>query len=282
MTLEPKREVGEVGLEPVLLGVLRGRGLEAADHGVDGLFQFQNFALGIDRDFLLEVALGHGGGDGGDVADLVGEVGRHAIDIVGQFLPGAGHALDLSLAAELALGADLARHARHLAREHAELIDHRVDGLAGAEELPSQRVALNFEEDFLREVALGHGADDAGNFVRSREELSDEGVDVLNLLGPGTLNTAEVHKVFDLAILVDELGDALNFAGEFLFSRDTLVERFGDLAVDTGPLDGKADGEVAVVDGGEGFEEKAGVELAVGVGGLRVFGGHGRVYLRFR
>ena len=36
----------------------------------------------------------------------------------------SGH---LRLAAELALGADLARHARHLGRERVELIDHRVD-----------------------------------------------------------------------------------------------------------------------------------------------------------
>src|SRR3712207_9427344 len=34
---------------------------------------------------------------------------------------------DLRLTAELALGADLARDARHLGRERVELVDHRVD-----------------------------------------------------------------------------------------------------------------------------------------------------------
>ena len=36
-------------------------------------------------------------------------------------------ALDLRLAAEAALGADLARDARDLVRERSELVDHRVD-----------------------------------------------------------------------------------------------------------------------------------------------------------
>ena len=43
----------------------------------------------------------------------------HAVDVLGQVAPGAGHALDLGLAAELALGADLARDARDLVGERA-------------------------------------------------------------------------------------------------------------------------------------------------------------------
>ena len=39
------------------------------------------------------------------------------VDAVGQILPGAGDAGHVGLAAELALGADLARDARHLAGE---------------------------------------------------------------------------------------------------------------------------------------------------------------------
>jgi len=38
---------------------------------------------------------------------------------------------------------------------------------------------------------------------------------------------------------------------------------------------GGADGEVAVFDGGEGLEEKAGVDLTGGVVVRSVFGGHG-------
>jgi hypothetical protein len=72
------------------------------------------------------------------------------VDVVGQVLPGAGDALDLGLAAELALGADLARDAGHLAGEGVELIDHRVDGVLELEDL-----ALHVDGDLLAEVAVG-------------------------------------------------------------------------------------------------------------------------------
>ena len=49
---------------------------------------------------------------------------------LGQAAPRAGDALDLGLAAELALGADLARDARDLVGERDELVDHRVDRAA--------------------------------------------------------------------------------------------------------------------------------------------------------
>jgi hypothetical protein len=69
------------------------------------------------------------GGDLRDVAHLTGQVRRHRVDVVGEILPRAGHAGDLRLAAELALGADLARDAADLGGEAVELIDHRVDGV---------------------------------------------------------------------------------------------------------------------------------------------------------
>ena len=72
--------------------------------------------LHVDGDLLREVAVGDGGGDLGDVAHLGGEV--RAIELtlsVRSFqvpaTPGTSR-----LTAELALGADLARDARHLAR----------------------------------------------------------------------------------------------------------------------------------------------------------------------
>ena len=49
------------------------------------------------------------------------------------------------LAAELALRADLARHARDLGRERRELVDHRVDRV-----LQLQDLALDVDRDLLR------------------------------------------------------------------------------------------------------------------------------------
>ena len=51
----------------------------------------------------------------------------------------------LRLAAELAFGADFARHARHFGGEGGELLDHRVDDLADAQELAAQRAAVDLD-----------------------------------------------------------------------------------------------------------------------------------------
>src|SRR5262249_58554782 len=105
-----------------------------------------------------EDARGDGGGDGGDVADLGGEVAGHEVDGVGQVLPGPRQALDAGLAAEPAFGADLAGHAGHFRGEGAELVHHRVDGVLQLEEL-----ALDVHGDLLRQVAVGHGGGDVGD-----------------------------------------------------------------------------------------------------------------------
>ena len=80
------------------------------------------------------------------------------VDVVGQVLPRAGDAADLGLAAELALGADLLRDARHLRGEGAELIDHDVDRALQLEDL-----ALGVDGDLLRQVAVGDGGRDVGD-----------------------------------------------------------------------------------------------------------------------
>ena len=52
------------------------------------------------------------------------------------------HAAHFGLAAELALGADLARHARHFGGEAVELVHHRVDGV-----LQLKNFALHLDGD---------------------------------------------------------------------------------------------------------------------------------------
>ena len=71
-------------------------------------FQLENFAAHIDGDFAREIALGDGGGDFGDVADLIGQVARHGVDAFGEIFPGAGDAFHFGLAAQFAFGADFA------------------------------------------------------------------------------------------------------------------------------------------------------------------------------
>ena len=89
----------------------------------------QDLAAHVDGDLLGEVAVGHGDRHLGDVADLRGEIVGHGVDVIGEVLPGPGHAFHLRLAAELAFGAHFAGHAADLAGECVELIDHRVHGI---------------------------------------------------------------------------------------------------------------------------------------------------------
>ena len=62
------------------------------------------------------------------------------------------------LAAELALGADLAGHAGHLGGEGVELVHHRVDGVLQLEDL-----APHVDGDLLGQVAVGDGGGDLGD-----------------------------------------------------------------------------------------------------------------------
>ena len=74
----------------------------------------------------------------GDVADLGGQVAGHRVDGLGQVLPAAGHRRHGRLAAELALGADLAGDPGDLGGEQRELVDHAVEH---GGDLVEQRVA---------------------------------------------------------------------------------------------------------------------------------------------
>ena len=78
LALQHAGELGEVGLQPVLLAVAF-RGLaQVGDHRVDVVLQLGHLAPRIDLNRAGQVALGHGGGDLGDGAHLGGEVGRPA------------------------------------------------------------------------------------------------------------------------------------------------------------------------------------------------------------
>ena len=105
-----------------------------------------------------QVAVRHRGGHLRDVADLSGQVAGHGVHAVRQILPGSGHAAHIGLAAQLAFGADFARHARHFRGEGAELIHHGVDGV-----LQLQNFAAHIHRDLARQVALRDGR---GDFAR--------------------------------------------------------------------------------------------------------------------
>ena len=144
--------------------------------------------------FLRQVAVRDRDRHVGDVAHLGGQVGGHRVDALGQVLPHAGHVRHLRLAAELAVGADLARHARHFRGEHAELLDHGVDDGRRAQELALQRPAVDVEPHGLQQIALRHGGDRARHLGRRPQQIVDQRVDRALHLAPGAGGEAELAR----------------------------------------------------------------------------------------
>ena len=164
---------------------------------------------------------------------------------------------DLRLTAELALGADLARDARDLRRERAELLDHRVDDLGRAQELalertrPSISSAMVCERSPLATAPMTRATSVVG--------CTRSAISVL------TCSMRACHwppappsdgALVDLALLADDLADARELLRRALLELDDVVERVGDLAGDAGVLDRQADGEVALLDGQQRREQQ--------------------------
>src|SRR5262249_51255492 len=145
----------------------------------------------------------------GNAAHLGGKIGSHHVDVVGQVLPGAGHALDDRLAAELALGADLAGHARHLRGEGGELIDHRVDGVLQLEDL-----APDVNRNLLAQAAGGSCGRDLGDVAHLPGQVGGHRVDVVGQVLPDAGDALDLRLAAELAFGADLAGDAGDLGGE--------------------------------------------------------------------
>src|SRR5262245_28234475 len=249
----------------------RGERAQLIDHRVDGFLELQDLATHVDRDLLREVAIGDRDRHLGQVPNLPGEIGRHRVDAVGQVLPDAGHLAHLRLAAELALGADLARDARHLRGEHAELLDHRVDDGGGAQELAFERPPVDVEAHRLQQVALREGGDRAGDLRGWPQQIVNQRVDGDFHLAPGAVRQAELHPLAGLAFATHDMADALELLRHALVGGDDLVEGVGNLAEDPDLVARHADGEVAHAHGLQRIQQivqlghGTAVETAVGI-----------------
>ena len=240
---------------------LGGERAELVHHRVDGVLQLEQLALDVHGDLLRQVAHGNGGRHVGDVAHLTGEVLRHRVDAVGQVLPGAGDALHLGLAAELAFRAHLARDARHLDGEGAELLHHGVDGLCSAQEFAFEGPALDLERHALGKVALRDRADDARNLARGMHEVFHERVHGFDVLAPEAAHVAQVCPLLELAFLADHAAQARKLGLRPDVELDHVVEGLRDLAGDAGPRDGELGAAVALLDGEESVEEHRGLAV---------------------
>ncbi len=240
-------------------GHFAGEAVQLIDHRVDGVLQLQDLAAHVDGDLLRQVAVGDRGRHLGDVAHLAGQVGGHEVDVVGEVLPGAGDARHLGLAAELALGADLAGDAGHFAGEGVELIDHRVDGL-----LQAQDLARGIDGDLLRQVAAGHRDGDVGDVADLGGEVGGQQVDVVGEVLPGAGDAGHLGLAAELALGADLAGDAGHFAGEAVQLVDHRVDGLLELQDLAAHVDGDLLGEVAARDGGGHLGDVADLRREVG------------------
>ena len=156
-------------------------------HAVDRLSEFGDLALGVNFEFQVQVAVGNGSHDFGNTAHLARQVARHEIDVVGEVLPGTRHAFHLCLAAQAAFRADLARDARDLRGERAELVDHGVDGVLELFDL-----ALDVDRNLFREVARRHGGRDLGDVTNLAGQVAGHEVDALGEVLPRTRHAFHV------------------------------------------------------------------------------------------
>ena len=224
----------------------RGERAELIDHRVDGFLELQNLAAHIDGDLLGQVAVGHGDGHVGDVADLRREVAGHLVDRLGEILPHARHALHLRLAAELAFGADFARHARHFRGEDRELLDHRVDELRRAQELALERAAVDLQLHRLPEIALGHRADGARDFRRRPHQIVEQRVEGIDLRRPAADRAGQRHALLEPAFLADRHAQPRDLVRDAILMGDRLIESLGNPAVRAGPIRRQPHREIAV------------------------------------
>src|SRR6185312_998102 len=224
---------------------LAGEGVELVDHSVQRFLELKDFARHVHGDLLRQVAFGHGGGDLGDVADLAGQVRRHRVDAVGEVLPGAGDAAHQRLSAELALGADLARDARHFARKRVELVDHRVDRV-----LELKDFAAHVHGDLLRQVAVCDRRRYVGDVADLRGQVRRHRVDALGQVLPGSGDAEHVGLAAEPALGADLARHARHFAGEGVELVHHRIQGFLQLKDFARHVHGDLLGEVAARDRG--------------------------------
>src|SRR5207247_1866737 len=161
----------------------------------------------------------------------------------------------------------------------AELIDHRVDGLADAEEFALERRPFVFQGNALRQIALGDAADDTSHFLGRLHEVADESVDRFNPGAPGTGDGAERGPLLNPPFLADYFADAGKLACAVLQEINYVVKGFSERRFAAGAVVRKPDGKITLLDGTQGGEEMLGLDddggrlgsrhSALGVGGLR-------------
>src|SRR5690606_14106777 len=209
LALQHAAEAGEVGLEPVLFGVLERLIFQVTDHLVDRILERCHFARGFDRDRARQVALGHRGRHVGDRAHLVGQIGGELVHVVGEIAPQAGRTGHARLTAELAFDADLAGHVRHLVAERGKRLDHSVDRFGQRRDF-----ALGIERQLAPQVALRDGGNDVGDAAYLVGQVVRHQVHVVGEVLPCAADARHLRLSTQLAFGADFTRHARHFGRE--------------------------------------------------------------------
>ena len=180
--------------------------VQLVHHGVDGVLQFEDFAFHVDRDLARQVSARNGSGDLSDVSNLSRQVASHGIDGVREIFPGAADSRHLSLAAQFSLGADLAGHASHFARERVQLVHHGIDGVLKFEDF-----ALYVDRNLAGQVSTSNGGGHLRDVADLSRQVAGHRVHGVCEIFPGSSNSGNLR----LAAKSTIGADLASHAGDF-------------------------------------------------------------------
>ena len=178
-------------------------------HRVHGVLELQDFALGIDRNFLREVAARNRGRDFRDVSDLGGQIVGEQVDVVGQILPRARDVWHFGLRAQFAFDADRFGDAGDLLGEDCQRLGHAVERVGQRRDL-----ALGRDFQFLRQVAVGDRRDDLDDAADLGGQVRRHEIDVVGQVLPDARDAAHFRLAAEFSFGADFARDAGNFRGE--------------------------------------------------------------------
>ena len=220
LALKHAGELGDVGLEPVLFTIAFSRLTQIRNHRIDVVFQIGDFAARLNLNRARQIAFGHGRGDLGDGAHLVGQIGGEKINVAGEILPCAGGARNVRLAAKPALDAHFTRNVCHLVGEGCERVGHVVDRVGESGDL-----ALRLHGEPLRQIAIGdrgHHFHDAADLLG---QVGGHEVHVVREVFPGAADAGDLRLAAELALSADFAGNARNLGRKAIELVDHGVDR---------------------------------------------------------
>ncbi len=174
------------------------------------------------------------------------QIAGHLVDGLGELLPDARRALDLSLATKLTLSADLAGHTGDLRGEDRQLLGHRVHKLCRAEELAFERTSIHLKFHRLPKVTLGDRANGPRNLICRSDQVIQQSVEAINFGGPPANRARSRHALLEPPFLANRPPQPCQLTRESVLVRDGLVEGRGDLALYSAPIRLQSHGKIAI------------------------------------